>query len=70
MLIGYARCSTLGQDVASQREQLLFLGVEDTNIIVDNGYSAANRNRPGLKRTLDKARAGDVLVVTKLDPTH
>ena len=67
MLIGYARCSTLGQDVASQREQLCSLGVEDANIIVDDGYSAANRNRPGLERVLDKARSGDVLVVTKLD---
>ncbi|PRQ11426.1 hypothetical protein C1Y63_06135 [Corynebacterium sp. 13CS0277] len=67
MLIGYARCSTAHQDVQVQMERLKELGVDDDQILVDHGYSATSRARPGLERALERLRAGDVLVVTKLD---
>ncbi|APT84245.1 hypothetical protein CAQU_03245 [Corynebacterium aquilae DSM 44791] len=67
MLIGYARCSTAHQDVQVQIERLIQLGVDSEQILVDHGYSATNRARPGLERALERIREGDVLVVTKLD---
>jgi DNA invertase Pin-like site-specific DNA recombinase len=66
--IGYARCSTDEQDLTAQREQLLALGVAAENTYLDSGLTGSNRRRPGLDQALAAAnRAGDVLVVTKLD---
>lgn len=65
--VGYARCSTAEQDVEVQRRALLELGVDARRIYVDHGRSGANRDRPGLKEALAAVRAGDTLVVTKLD---
>jgi hypothetical protein len=67
MLIGYARVSTSGQDLAAQRDGLAALGVEDQHVYVDHGLSGTTRARPGLREALAACRAGDVLVVTKLD---
>ena len=67
MLIGYARCSTAHQDVQVQIKRLNELGVAKDQSVVDHGYSAATRARPGLARALERLRADDVLVVTKLD---
>lgn len=67
MIFGYARCSTTHQDVAIQCQQLQALGVSDSNILVDEGLSASNRDRPGLRSALDRLRNGDTLVITKLD---
>ncbi|MEZ2190201.1 recombinase family protein [Corynebacterium sp. CCM 9204] len=67
MLIGYARCSTDKQDLRAQKQQLRALGIEDARIYVDHGYTGRNRERPGLKEALAATRAGDTLVVTKLD---
>ncbi|HDY5681483.1 TPA: recombinase family protein, partial [Staphylococcus aureus] len=67
MLIGYARVSTSGQDVAAQRDGLLALGVADRDIYVDHGMTGTNRARPGLREALAACRQGDTLVVTKLD---
>lgn len=67
MLIGYARCSTDGQDTALQQARLVALGVEQQNIYVDHGVSATRRDRPGLDRALGACREGDRLVVTALD---
>lgn len=36
-------------------------------IYVDHGRSGRNRERPGLREALAAVRAGDTLVVTKLD---
>ncbi|WP_443027395.1 recombinase family protein [Sphingomonas sp. LR61] len=47
MLIGYARVSTSGQDLAAQRDGLHALGVEDLNVHVDHGMSGTSRERPG-----------------------
>ena len=65
--IGYARCSTHGQDLAAQREALTALGVADDRIYTDHGLTGANRARPGLDQALAAVRAGDTLVVPKLD---
>ena len=65
--IGYARVSTTDQDLTAQRDALLRLGVKDANIYVDHGMTGANRARPGLREALAAVRAGDTLVVTKLD---
>lgn len=67
MLIGYARVSTSGQDLQAQRDQLQQMGVEQERVYVDHGFSGGERDRPGLREALAAARAGDLLVVTKLD---
>ena len=67
-LIGYARCSTDKQDLAAQRIALETLGVATDRIYVDHGLSGATRARPGLDQALAAVRAGDTLVVPKLDP--
>src|SRR4051795_6037320 len=67
LLVGYARCSTDQQDLTAQRNGLLGLGVEAERIYVDHGLTGTNRERPGLREALATCRAGDTLVVTKLD---
>lgn len=66
-LIGYARCSTDKQDLAAQRAALEGLGVAPDRTYVDHGLSGTTRARPGLDQALAAARAGDTLVVPKLD---
>ena len=67
LLVGYARCSTDQQDLTAQRDALLGLGVAAEHIYVDHGLTGTNRERPGLREALAACRAGDTLVVTKLD---
>ena len=67
LLVGYARCSTDQQDLTAQRDALAGLGVEAERIYVDHGLTGTNRERPGLREALAACRAGDTLVVTKLD---
>ncbi len=67
ILIGYARCSTDTQDLTTQRQALGDLGVDADRIYVDHGITGRNRDRPGLREALAACRAGDTLVVTKLD---
>ena len=66
-LIGYARCSTDKQDLAAQRTMLLELGVEADRIYTDRGMTGTTRARPGLDQAMAAVRAGDTLVVPKLD---
>lgn len=66
-LIGYARCSTLLQDLTAQREILASLGVGEERVYLDKGLTGTNRARPGLDQALAAVRAGDTLVVPKLD---
>ena len=65
--IGYARCSTDKQDLAAQHDALLELGVAQDRIYTDHGLTGRTRERPGLDQALAAVRAGDTLVVTKLD---
>jgi DNA invertase Pin-like site-specific DNA recombinase len=46
LLIGYARVSTDAQDLTTQREGLLALGVDPGRIYVDHGLTGTNRERP------------------------
>jgi DNA invertase Pin-like site-specific DNA recombinase len=64
MLIGYARVATSEQDLAPQLEALHKAGCD--RVFTDKG-SGAKANRAGLADALSHARAGDVLVVWKLD---
>jgi len=66
-LIGYARCSTVLQDLTAQREALAALGVPEDRIYLDKGLTGTNRARPGLDQALAAVRNGDTLVVPKLD---
>lgn len=65
--IGYARCSTDKQDLAAQRAMLKELGVAPDRIYMDRGLTGTTRARPGLDQALAAVRAGDTLVVPKLD---
>src|SRR3954454_7826573 len=67
LLIGYARVSTDTQDLTAQRSGLQALGVQPDRIYVDHGLTGTHRDRPGLREALAACRAGDTLVVTKLD---
>ena len=65
--IGYARCSTDKQDLAAQKVALLNLNVPEDRIYTDHGLTGTNRERPGLAQAFAAVRAGDTLVVPKLD---
>ncbi|WP_104125869.1 recombinase family protein [Cryobacterium sp. Y57] len=67
MLIGYARVSTNDQDLTAQKNALTALGVSRQKTFTDQGLTGTNRARPGLREALAACRAGDILVVTKLD---
>ena len=62
--IGYARISTLDQNHALQLDALRQAGCER---IVEETASGGDIERPQLKSLLELLRAGDVLVVWKLD---
>lgn len=64
MLIGYARVSTEDQYLTQQQVALKEAGCER---IYEEKLSGAQRARPELNRLLDQLRAGDVVVVSRLD---
>ena len=64
MLVGYARVSTPGQDFGMQTDALKESGCERLFRDVASGAKAA---RPGLAEALEYVRAGDTLVVWRLD---
>lgn len=65
MRIGYARVSTDEQNLDLQILALKADGCD--SIITDQGFSGARLERPGLCRVLNECRAGDTLVVWRLD---
>lgn len=64
MLIGYARVSTVDQTLEPQTNALTAAGCE--RLFTDTA-SGGRMDRTGLKDALSHLRAGDVLVVWKLD---
>ena len=64
MLIGYARVSTSDQRLDLQQDALRGAGCER---IFTDSVSGAKTERLGLTAVLDACRAGDILVVWKLD---
>ena len=65
MRIGYARVSTIDQNLALQRDALTAAGCE--RIFTDEGLSGLTTQRPGLDAALAALKPGDALVVWKLD---
>ena len=64
MLIGYARVSTDDQNLDLQRDALTKASCE--RIFTDH-ISGTKARRPGLEEALSHLRAGDTLVVWRLD---
>jgi DNA invertase Pin-like site-specific DNA recombinase len=64
MLVGYARVSLPEQQLALQEDALRQAGCEK---IYTDAVSGKHRERPGLTQALEVVRAGDTLVVWKLD---
>ena len=64
MLLGYARVSTDDQNLDLQRDALRAAGCEK---ILEDRLSGAKAARPGLTMLLEIARAGDSIVVWRLD---
>ena len=64
MLIGYARVSTVDQNLALQRDALAEAGCQR---IFTEQMSGAVTDRPALRDALEFARDGDTLTVWKLD---
>jgi DNA invertase Pin-like site-specific DNA recombinase len=64
MIIGYARVSTLEQNLNLQMDSLKLMGTQ--KIFTDKVSSAAD-SRPGLAKLLSHMKAGDTVVVWRLD---
>src|SRR5258707_2632534 len=64
MLIGYARVSTQAQALDLQTDALKHAGCEK---IFTDTTSGAKAERPGLQEAMNHLRAGDTLVVWRLD---
>lgn len=66
-ILGYARVSTIGQELDAQLAALNAVGVEPGRIFTDKLSGSAKTARPGLAAMLDYARADDTVVVTAID---
>ena len=64
-VVGYARVSSLGQDLTVQLEKL-----SGCDKVFKEKRSGVDAGRPALKACLEYLREGDTLVVTKLCPFH
>lgn len=66
-IIGYARVSTIGQDLDAQLAALTTAGVQTSRVFTDKLSGSAKTDRPGLVSMLAYARGGDTVVVTAID---
>lgn len=66
MDLGYARVSTIKQDLDRQIDALKATGIPAERIYLDK-KSGATVDRPGLRAVIGYAREGDVIVVHTLD---
>ncbi len=67
-LLGYTRISTAGQDAQLQLDALTAAGVEPRDVFSDVTSGTKNATqRPGMRRLLDYATAGDTIVVWRVD---
>ena len=65
-LLGYARVSTLGQDLSDQIAELKTNGVEEKNLYSEK-FTGTKTDRPEFTKMLNQAEEGDTILVTKLD---
>ena len=66
--LGYTRVSTAAQDAHLQRDTLVADGVQQRDIFSDvTSGSRTAATRPGMRRLLDYAEAGDMVVVWRID---
>ena len=63
-ILGYARVSTVDQDLSGQKDRLLQHGAVR---VFEDVISGKTFNRPGLAALLDQARPNDSLAVIRLD---
>ena len=67
-LLGYTWVSTAGQDARLQVDALRLVGVEERDVFADvTSGSRKAADRPGMRRLLDYATAGDTVVVWRVD---
>ena len=66
-MLGYARVSTIGQDLDAQLAALDAAGVDPSRVFTDKLSGSAKTARPGLVALLDHARPGDTVVVAAID---
>ncbi|MBC2392008.1 recombinase family protein [Listeria booriae] len=65
MIIGYARVSSTDQHLDAQIKALKEAGAE--KIFTDQKSGKSLKDRKGLKETLHQLKAGDTLIITKMD---
>ena len=63
-ILGYARVSTVDQDLSSQKDRLIQSGAVR---VIEDVISGKTFNRPGLAALLDHARPNDTVAVIRLD---
>ena len=63
-IVGYARVSSIGQNLEVQQEKLAAYGCDK---VYEEKVSGTTANRTQLQAVLDYVRSGDTLVITKLD---
>lgn len=64
MIYGYARVSTIGQDLEAQIQQLKANGAQK---IYSEKFSGTTKERPEFSQLLNELQSGDTLIITKLD---
>ena len=57
MLVGYARCSTVAQDLTAQCDAMSAVGVKPDRICVGHNLAETNQARPGGATTGARLRA-------------
>ncbi|ELJ9285088.1 recombinase family protein [Staphylococcus pseudintermedius] len=65
MIIGYARVSTIGQNLDNQIEQLKEQSAE--KIYKEQVTATSTKQRTELKAMIEHVRSGDIIIVTKID---
>ncbi|MCI2255534.1 recombinase family protein [Domibacillus sp. PGB-M46] len=67
MKLGYARVSTIGQDLETQIERLEAAGVQKDQLFIEKVTGTKMAAREQIQALLKHARSGDHIYVTKID---